>query len=151
MAIDNKYIIDCLKQRLKTLLIIVVSCFAYGTYAQASSASISKKLPKHVFIKIIDSVSTMVINDATAFRHVDLPSRLIANFNSYIKDSAVSNVEGLKTKVYYAYTLQDGQILNGDIYWNDTKSYIIFSADDRKYINYFSRDGVEQLKKLFKF
>jgi hypothetical protein len=93
----------------------------------------------------------MVINDATGFRHIDLPKRLFNNFNSYIADSADTEIKGLKTWVYYTYTFPDGQFINGDIYWSDANSYIVFKIDSQRYINHFSRDGVQQLKQLFKF
>lgn len=148
----SKRISELIQEKRGSFFLIGICCIISFAHAQSSSVSSrSKKLPQRVFIQIMDSVSTMVINDATAFRHIDLPVRLIPNFNSYIKDSAVSNIKGLKSKVYYAYTMKDGQILNGDIYWNDTKSYIVFSIHNSVFVNYFSTEGVEQLKKLFKF
>jgi hypothetical protein len=111
---------------------------------------VSKKLPLNLFIKLVDSTETFVINHATEFQHIDLPKKNFDMFNSYIKDSAAVEVTGLKSLIYYNYTMPDGQIFIGDIFWNEKSSYIVFKIYDKKYVNYFSREGVQQLKSLFK-
>ena len=109
-----------------------------------------QKLPLNIFIKLIDSSEAFVINHATEFQHVDLPKRLYNNFNSYIKDSVAAEIPGIRSLVYYSYTLKDGSIIIGDIYWNEKSGYIVFKVNDKKYVNYFNRDGVQQLRSLFK-
>ena len=109
-----------------------------------------KKLPQPVFLKLIDSSAAFVINHATEFQHIDLPKKMYNTFNSYIKDSVAVEVPGLKSLIYYNYTLYDGSIISGDIFWNERIGYIVFKIKDKKYVNYFTRDGVQQLKSLFK-
>jgi hypothetical protein len=110
----------------------------------------SQKLPLDVFLKIVDSSEEFVINHATEFQHIDLPKRHFDTFNRYIIDSVATEVPGLKSLIYYYYVMKDGSIIIGDIYWNDQTSYIVFKIYDKKYVNYFSRDGVLQLRSLFK-
>ncbi|MBK9792677.1 MAG: hypothetical protein IPP60_06145 [Sphingobacteriales bacterium] len=69
---------------------------------------------------------------------------------SYIKDSVAAEIPELKSVVYYGLTLKNGLKLNGDIYWNNQLSYIVFKIDEKKYVNYFTREGVTQLKTIFK-
>jgi hypothetical protein len=146
------------------ILFLVFVILAAGVFAQGrprhkkkKKASVTKvmktrgnKLPSDLYAKLNDSTDVFVINHATEFQHIDLPKKNFNTFNSYIRDSAVAEVPGIKSLLYYHYTLQDGRVLIGDIFWNDTASYIVFKIYDKKYVNYFSRDGVEQLRSLFK-
>lgn len=121
---------------------------------KTTAARISKvaysKLPSAVFKQLIDSTDQFVVNHSTQFKHVDLPKRFYNTFLGYIKDSSSTEVLDLKSIVYYSFTLTNGKIINGDIYWNDTKSYIVFKVEDKRYVNSFAREGVTQLKNLFK-
>ena len=108
------------------------------------------KLPLNIFRKLVDSTSEFVINHATLFQHVDLPKKDYDLFNSYIRDSAAVEVPGLKSLIYYHYTMKSGRIIIGDIFWNDKTGYIVFKIYDKKYVNYFSREGVNQLRSIFK-
>lgn len=107
-------------------------------------------LPQNIFFQLIDSTIKFEINHSAEFKHIDLPVKFYNQFTSFIKDSAAAEVNGLKSILYYNYTLQNGKIINGDIYWNETNSYIVFLIDGKKYVNYYKREGVQQLKTLFK-
>ncbi|MDB5227977.1 MAG: hypothetical protein JWN78_2170 [Bacteroidota bacterium] len=117
---------------------------------KAAVAANSIKLPHDLFKKLIDSTDAFVINHATEFQHVDLPKKNYDLFNSYIRDSAAVEIPGLKSLIYYNYTLKDGRVIIGDIFWNDRNSYIVFKIYDKKYVNYYSRQGVDQLRSIFK-
>jgi hypothetical protein len=133
----------------KGLFLAVFLMGALSGIAQTTAQAV-QKLPLITFIKLIDSSETFVINHSTEFQHIDLPKRLFNSFNGYIRDSVAAEVPGTKSPVYYYYTFKDGSIIIGDIYWDDKTSYIVFKINDRKYVNYFSRDGVQQLRSLFK-
>jgi hypothetical protein len=108
------------------------------------------KLPQSFLIKFITSTEKFEVNHATEFKHADLPEKYYDVFLSYIKDSVAAEIPGLTSIVYYSLTLKDGKTINGDIYWNDTKSYIVFKIDNKQYVNYFTREGVAQIKTIFK-
>ena len=120
------------------------------TATKKTLTSKTEKLPTQIFLDIINTTQSFVINHQTKFEHVDVPKSKYNLFLSYIKDSAVAEIPTAKTLVYYGFTLQNGKIINGDIYWNDTKSYIVFKVDDKRYVNYFTKDGATQLKTIFK-
>jgi hypothetical protein len=139
---------------------ILVSCTVVLFSAQKSTKSktsiknaikpAQQKLPISVFMQLIDSTDRFVINDQTKFAHVDVPKSKQNQFLSYIKDSVCNEVPNLKSLVYYNFTLNNNTIFNGDIYWNDKTSYIVFTTNGRKYVNYFMKEGVLQLKAIFK-
>lgn len=108
------------------------------------------KLPKPVFFQLIDSTVSLELNDAVQFAHVNLPKKFHNTFLSYIKDSAATEIPGLKSPVYYNWQLANGKIINGDVYWTGTIGYIVIKIDDKRYVNSFSNDGIIQLKTLFK-
>jgi hypothetical protein len=112
--------------------------------------SLAVKLPQSVFLQLINTTQKFDINHATEFKHVDVPKSYYNSFLSYIKDSVAAEIPELKSFVYYSFTLKNGAILNGDIYWNDQLSYIVFKIDEKKYVNYFTKEGVVQLKTIFK-
>jgi hypothetical protein len=117
--------------------------------ANAQTAA-SVKLPQSYFIKFITSTEKFDVNHSTEFKHADLPKQYHDLFLSYIKDSAAAEIPNLKSIVYYSLSLKDGKTVNGDIFWNDVKSYIVFKIDGKRYVNYFTREGVTQIKTLFK-
>src|SRR4051812_12079231 len=131
-------------KRLVFFWMIIVMCFAAFAQSKSKTKTKSKtkykhhavkkdaaeagaksgKLPHDLFKKLIDSTDEFVINHATLFQHIDLPKKNYEVFNSYIRDSAAVEVPGLKSLIYYNYTLKDGRIIIGDIFWNDHDSYI---------------------------
>ena len=137
------------RQRFIILKCTVVLLLILNNFANAQTTD-TVKLPQSYFIKFITSMEKFDINHATEFKHADLPKQYYDLFLSYIKDSAVAEIPNLKSVVYYSLTLKDGKTVNGDIFWNDTKSYIVFKIDDKRYVNYFTREGVTQIKTLFK-
>lgn len=150
------------------LILIWLILFTSVGFARSNSTAITKKstikktvvqkplvqklekLPTQTFLDIINTTQNFVISHQTAFMHVDVPKSKYNLFLSYIKDSAVAEIAGIQTLVYYNFTLQNGTIINGDIYLNDVKSCIVFKIDDKRYVNYFTKDGALQLKNLFK-
>ncbi len=112
--------------------------------------AINKPLPHLIFFQLIDSVDLFSINHSTQFKHIDVPKRLYDKFNAFIKDSTVNEVSGLESLLYYNYALLNGKIIIGDIYFNEKASYIVFKIYDKKYVNYFSKEGVQELKTYFK-
>lgn len=110
----------------------------------------NKKLPHELFLTLIDSADVFVVNHATESSHIDLPQKHFNTFNSYIMDSVATEIPGLKSIIYYHYTMKDGRVIIGDIFWNDTTGYIVFKIYDKKFVNYYSKEGVQQLKALFK-
>jgi hypothetical protein len=108
------------------------------------------KLPQSVFIELITSTEKFEINHSVLFKHTDLPKQYHNTFLSYIKDSAATEIPGLKSIVYYGLLLKNGKNINGDIYLNDTQSYIVFKIEDKRYVNYFTKEGVAQIKSIFK-
>lgn len=135
---------------LLSLYIILFSSITFISYSNNLPKPTNTKLPHNIFYKIIDSTERFVINHQVEFKHIDVPVKYYNMFNGFIKDSTVMTVSGLKSLVYYHYTTKSGEIFNGDIYWNDKFSYIIFTIDGKAYVNYFGRDGITQLKNLFK-
>lgn len=147
-----------------SLFLLMLICGHQISFSQSASKSKSKSikpktikpvmkseaLPHAVFFQLIDSTEKFVINHQTEFKHIDVPKKFYNQFTGYIRDSAVASVSGVKSLVYYNYSLINGKFVNGDIFWNDTKSYIVFNIDGKKYINFFTREGVQQLKTLFK-
>lgn len=115
-----------------------------------TTKTVIQKLPQKIFLQLIDSIERFELNDATAFKHVELPPKYHQSFLGFIKDSVGAEIPGLKSLVYYGITLRNGAIINGDIYWNDTKSYIVFKIDGKKYVNVYKREGVAQVKTIFK-
>lgn len=116
----------------------------------AEDSPVFTKLPQATFLDLISKTVKFEVNDATAFKHTDLPKSYHNAFLSYIKDSSAIPQTDLKSRVYYTFTLSDGRIINGDIYWNSTKSYIIFKIENKTYVNYFTTAGITQIKTLFK-
>lgn len=108
------------------------------------------KLPQSVFIELITTTEKFEINHTTEFEHVDLPKKLHPVFLSYITDSAAADIPNVKNPVYYTFVLKNGKSIIGDIFFNDTVSYIVFKLDDKKYVNYFTREGVTKIKSIFK-
>lgn len=127
-----------------TVLLTSLLCISSVMVAQ------SAKLPQPVFIELITSTDKFEVNHATEFKHTDLPKQYHNTFLSYIKDSAAAEMPNLKSLVYYSLFLKDGKIIIGDIYMNDARSYIIFKIEDKRYVNYFTKEGVAQIKTLFK-
>ncbi|MFN8266876.1 MAG: hypothetical protein U0T31_02635 [Chitinophagales bacterium] len=139
------------------VLLLVNLFFSRAIYGQtvknksaATAKTVAQKLPQKYFFQLIDSIAAFELNDATAFKHADLQKKYHDTFLSYIKDSIATEIPGVKSWAYYRITLANGHVWNGDIYWNDKKSYIIFTIDGKKYVNTFSRDGVLQIKSIFK-
>lgn len=128
------------------LFVLILTC--HFAFAQDTTRFI--KLPQSVFLDIITTTARFEINHATEFKHVDLPKKYHNTFLGYVKDSSATTDTGLKSVVYYTFSLANGKTINGDIYWNDTKSYIVFKIDNNTYVNYFTREGVTQIKTLFK-
>ena len=60
------------------------------------------------------------------------------------------NVNIIVQNIYYNFNLKNGKSINGDIYWNDKTSYIVFTIDGKKYVNIFMLTGAQQLKSIFK-
>lgn len=120
------------------------------TVKKVTPKMVLQALPHSIFFQLIDSTDKFVINHQSEFKHIDVPKKFYNQFTSYIQDSAVAEVQRAKSLVYYNYTLTNGKFINGDIFWTDTKSYIVFNIDGKKYVNYFTRAGVVQLKTLFK-
>ncbi len=110
----------------------------------------STKLPQSVFIELITSTERFEVNHATEFKHADIPKQFHNKFLSYIKDSIATEIPNQKSIAYYSLQLKNGKTINGDIYLNDAKSYIIFKIEDKKYVNYFTKEGAAQIKTLFK-
>ncbi|HQG38760.1 MAG TPA: hypothetical protein PLK15_06480 [Chitinophagales bacterium] len=115
-----------------------------------TAKNVAQKMPQKYFFQLIDSIAAFELNDATAFKHADLQKKYHNTFLSYIKDSVATETVGISSLAYYRITLKNGTVWNGDIYWNDKKSYIIFTLDGKKYVNTFTRDGVSQIKSIFK-
>ena len=120
------------------------------TSTQKTAKPTSQKLPLQTFMQLIDSTDKFVINDQTKFAHVDVPKSKHNQFLSFIQDSICTEIATFKSPVYYNFTLKNGTIINGDIFWNDKTSYIVFTANGKKYVNYFQKEGVQQLKAIFK-
>lgn len=137
------------KQRFIILNYTVILLLMLSHLANAQTATVAK-LPQSYFIKFITSTEKFDVNHATEFKHTELPKQYHDLFLSYIKDSAAVEIPNLKSMVYYSLSLKDGNTVNGDIYWNNTKSYIVFKIDGNRYVNYFTREGVAQIKTLFK-
>ncbi len=127
--------------------IVVLICALLTNESVIAQAT---KLPQPVFLQFIDSIDRFEINHATQFKHIDLPKKYYNTFLSYVKDSVAVEQPGLETSVYYSLTLFNDKIINGDIYWNDAVSYIVFKVDEKKYVNYYTKEGVAQIKMLFK-
>lgn len=136
-----KFMYKAVKYILVVLLVFVT---------QLSIAQQLNKLPMTIFLQLIQQTEKMELNHATKFEHVSLPPKHHNTFMSYVKDSVATLIPGLVSPLYYQWQLKDGMIINGDVYWNEQHSYILFKIGDNQYINYFSRDGVQQLKSLFK-
>lgn len=145
----------------KLFFILIASCFCSIMHAQNTTLSDtaskktntilkSEKLPTQLFLDIINTTQSFVINDQTKFAHVDVPKSKYNLFLSYVKDSAAAEIPLVKSPVYYNFTLTNGNIINGDIFWNDKSSCIVFTTNGKKYVNYFTNEGVLQLKNLFK-
>ncbi len=137
------------------LCIAMSDAAAQNTASQVKPATTSVKsavpsLPHNIFFQLIDSTDRLVLNHSTQFQHVDLSQKYFNSFMSYIKDSTATEVPGLAPKIYYNWTLKNGKIINGDVYWNDAYGYIVFDIDGKRYINYFTAPGVQQLKSIFK-
>ena len=137
------------RQRFVILKCTVILLLMLNNLANAQTAA-SVKLPQSYFIKFITSTEKFDVNHSTEFKHADLPKQYHDLFLSYIKDSAAAEIPNLKSIVYYGMTLKSGETINGDIFWNDVKSYIVFKIDGKRYVNYFTREGVTQIKTLFK-
>lgn len=137
------------RQRFVIFKCTVILLLMLSNLANAQTAA-SVKLPQSYFIKFITSTEKFDVNHATEFKHAALPKQYHDLFLSYIKDSAAAEIPGLKSAVYYGITLKSGETINGDIFWNDKKSYIVFKIDGKRYVNYFTTDGVAQIKTLFK-
>ncbi len=137
------------RQRFVILKCTVILLLMLNNLANAQTAA-SVKLPQSYFIKFITSTEKFDVNHSTEFKHADLPKQYHDLFLSYIKDSAAAEIPNLKSIVYYSLSLKDGKTVNGDIFWNDVKSYIVFKIDGKRYVNYFTREGVTQIKTLFK-
>lgn len=137
---------DRMSEIIKIMMLVLLINFSNYTSAQTASA----KLPLSVFLQLIDSTDRFEINHSTDFVHVDLPKNMHNTFLSYIKDESAIENPIFKSSIYYSFTLKSGKIINGDIYWNNTSSYIVFMIDGKKYVNSFTKDGVQQLKSLFK-
>lgn len=130
------------------LLLVGMQVVAQNTNGKTS---VNEKLPIKIFGQFIEATDKFELNDANAFKHVDLPKSYYNTFLSFIKDSSVAEISGLKSLVYYRITLKDGNFFNGDVYWNNQSSYIVFKVDGNKYVNYFAPEGVAQIKNIFKF
>jgi len=140
-----------IRQKSVTAIVLILMLFGVeNMFAQTNSNVNNQALPHAVFFQLIDSTDKLVINHQTEFMHIDVPKKFYNQFTAYIKDSSVAEVSGLKSLVYYNYILKNGKIVNGDIFWNDTKSYVVFTVDGKKYVNFFTKEGVSQLKTLFK-
>lgn len=131
----------------KITLLFLLCCFCNYSFAQKTT---NQPLPHQIFFQLIDSTESFIINHQTEFKHIDVPKKYYNQFTAYIKDSVAVETKGLKSLVYYNYKLTNGKFINGDIYWNETNSYIVFKIDGKKYVNNFTKDGVQQLKNLFK-
>ena len=110
----------------------------------------TQPLPHAIFFQLIDSTESFILNHQTEFKHIDIPKKFYNQFTAYIKDSVAVEVKGLKSLVYYNYKFTNGKYINGDIYWDNKNSYIVFKIEGKTYVNYFTNDGVQQIKKLFK-
>ena len=137
------------RQRFVIFKCTVILLLMLSNLANAQTAA-SVKLPQSYFIKFITSTEKFDVNHSTEFKHADLPKQYHDLFLSYIKDSAAAEIPNLKSIVYYSLSLKDGKTVNGDIFWNDVKSYIVFKIDGKRYVNYFTKEGVTQIKTLFK-
>lgn len=137
------------------LLLILYGCFSYCTAQDLTERNkitmlTTQTLPHQIFFQLIDSTESFVINHQTEFKHIDVPKKYYNQFTAYIKDSVAQEIIGMKSLVYYNYKLTNGKYVNGDIFWNNTNGYIVFKIDDIKYVNYFTKDGIQQLNNLFK-
>jgi len=137
------------------LLFFTVSSFAFQNnnkknIPKKNTKAVIQKIPMPLLIQTLDSMDRFVINDQTKFAHIDVPKSRYNQFIGYIKDSIANEIPGLISPVYYNFTLKNDKIVNGDIYWNDKTSYIIFTVDGKKYVNFFMYNGVQQLKSIFK-
>jgi hypothetical protein len=139
-----QFLIKFSKSNLFALLLLM----SHVAYTQNTTTF--TKLPQAVFIDLITKTVKFEVNHSTQFKHADLPKNYHNTFLSYIKDSVATPIPDLKSIVYYNFTLADGRIINGDIYWNSNDSYILFKIENKTYINYFSKDGIAQIKTLFK-
>ncbi|MEN9449069.1 MAG: hypothetical protein RJA25_2359 [Bacteroidota bacterium] len=129
------------------LFLVVLLSGQMNIFAQKKS---NTKLPIDILQQFINSTEKFELNDATAFKHVDLPKSYHNIFLSFIKDSSVAEIAGIKSPIYYRITLKNGNFYNGDVYLNGNKSFIIFKINEKKYINYFTPEGVVQIKNIFK-
>lgn len=130
---------------MKPLLLIISSLFfTYNIIAQ-------EQLPRAVLYKIVTQINKFVLNSSTQFAHVDLPSSKYQEFFSFIKDSTANLITDASNPIYYKWYLNDGSEINGDLFFKDNKSYMVFKIDDKKYINYFIPEGFAYLKQIFKF
>jgi hypothetical protein len=123
---------------------ILLLFFVFGGMAQ-------QKLPYNIIEKIVTQTDMFILNSSTQFAHVDLPVGKYQQFFGYIKDSIATPIVGANNPVYYKWYLKDGSEINGDVYFKDKQSYILFKIDNKTYINYFMPDGLLQLKNIFKF
>lgn len=133
---------------LKNALFVLICLISQFAYTQDSI--VYTKLPQTIFLDLITKTIKFEVNHATEFKHADLPKSYHNTFLSYIKDSVAIPIPDLKSLVYYNFSLSDGKVMNGDIYWNESTSYIIFKIEQKTYVNYFLRDGVAKIKTLFK-
>jgi PKD repeat protein len=137
------------------LLIFAATSFSFQNNnkkvpPKKATKSITQKIPLPLLVQILDSTDKFIINDQTKFAHIDVPVSKYNMFLGYIKDSVANEIPGLKSPVYYNFNLKNGNIINGDIYWNDKTSYIVFTIDGKKYVNIFMLTGAQQLKSIFK-
>lgn len=130
--------------------LLLALLFFVNAIAVAQTTPASTKLPQAIFLELINSTDKFEINHATEFKHVDLPKSYYNTFLSYIKDSAAVEIPSMKSLVYYNFILHSGKVINGDIYWNDSKGYIVFKINNKRYVNYFTKEGITQLKSIFK-
>lgn len=130
---------------MKSLIFIVFSLFfSYKMIEQ-------EQLPRSVLYKIVTQTNKFVLNSSTQFAHVDLPSNKYQEFFSFIKDSTANFIPDASNPIYYKWYLNDGSEINGDLFFKENKSYMVFKIDDKKYINYFMPEGLAYLKQIFKF
>lgn len=132
----------------KNTLLVCLCLISYSAYTQDSVTY--TKLPQTVFLDLITKTKKFEVNHATEFKHVDLPKNYYNTFLSYIKDSVAKPIPDLKSLVYYTFTLTDGKVINGDIYWNGVSAFIIFKIEQKVYVNYFTQEGIAKLKTIFK-
>lgn len=133
------------RQHISLLVLALFFCWTGSLFAQSDG-----KLPQSIFIKLINSAEKMELNHATQFSHVDLPEKYRNTFLSYIKDTTATEIPALTSQIYYSWQLRDGQVINGDVYWKDNMGYVVFKIDNKKYVNSFTKEGIAQLKSIFK-